>query len=94
MYATARPYGELRGNAEAIVSRGEIALERGKRARAAATPAVRFSWVSSAPWSSPDGEVEKATVKTSLGSVERTASEMVRPEWSDTHQEQEWAAQG
>ncbi len=42
VYATARPYGVLRGNADTMVSKGDIALEGGNRALVAATPAVRF----------------------------------------------------
>lgn len=67
VYATARPYAVESECADTIVSNGEIAPDNGRRARVLATPAVIFSWVNDAAWSSPEGEAKKDTVNTSCG---------------------------
>ena len=69
MYATARPYEVDKEKADTIVSSDEIALERGNKLRVAATPAVKFSWVSCVPWSSPAALVWNVTVTISCGSI-------------------------
>lgn len=56
--------------AETMVSSGDIAPDRGRRARVLVTPAVIFSCVNEVPRSCPSGVEKKETVKTSVGATD------------------------